>query len=80
MQFNTLIEQSKRYMHIVEPHLPKPLRTKIMPGPVEKGGWCLLVQNGAVASKLRQLQPDLEARLQASLGEVVKIRVKVLAN
>jgi Dna[CI] antecedent, DciA len=73
-----LVEQSKRYMSIVEPIFPKALRAQIMPGPVGEGAWCLLVRNGATASKLRQLQPDLEARLHSKLGQTVKIRVKIL--
>jgi len=65
-------------MCIVEPILPKALRAQILPGPVGEGAWCLLVRNGAVASKLRQLQPDLETRLHSTLGCAIKIRVKIL--
>jgi hypothetical protein len=67
-------------MLAIEPVLPKGLRTQITPGAVDEGAWCLLVRNGAVASKLRQLLPDLEARLFAVWGNHIKIRVKILGS
>jgi len=74
-----LVERSKQHMVAIEPVLPKGLRSQVTPGPVEDGVWCLLVQSGAVASKLRQLLPDLEAQLLAVRGSNIKIRVKILA-
>lgn len=75
-----LVERSKRHMTAIEPVLPKGLRSQVMPGPVEEGVWCLLVRSGAVASKLRQMLPDLEARLLAVCGNNIKIRVKILGS
>jgi hypothetical protein len=75
-----LVERSKRHMAAIEPVLPKGLRSQIAPGPTEEGVWCLLVRSGAVASKLRQMLPDLEARLLAVCGSNIKIRVKILGS
>jgi len=75
-----LVEQSKRHMSAIEPVLPKGLRSQVMPGPIEEGGWCLLVRSGAVASKLRQVMPDLETRLLAVHGSSIKIRVRILGS
>lgn len=74
-----LVERSKQHMVAIEPLLPKGLRSQVTAGPVEEGVWCLLVRSGAVASKLRQLLPDLEARLLVARGSNIKIRVKILA-
>ena len=75
-----LVAQSRQHMAIIEPLLPNGLKTWVMPGPVENGAWCLLVRNGAVASKLRQLLPDLETRLRNVVGSEIKIRVKILTT
>ena len=57
--------------------LPAPLRASVQAGPIEDGNWCLLVSSNAVAAKLRQLVPALQAHLaQKSLG-VTSIRIKV---
>lgn len=74
-----LVERSKQHMVAIEPILPKGLKSQVTAGPVEEDVWCLLVRSGAVASKLRQLLPDLEARLLAVRGSNIKIRVKILA-
>lgn len=74
-----LVERSKQHMVAIESILPKGLKAQVTAGPVEEGVWCLLVRSGAVASKLRQLLPDLEARLLAVQGSNIKIRIKILA-
>lgn len=78
-RLGALVERSKQHMVAIEPILPKGLKSQVTAGPVEEGVWCLLVRSGAVASKLRQLLPDLEARLLAVQGSNIKIRVKILA-
>jgi len=77
---SALLEQSKQRMIIVESLLPIGLRKLVTPGPADEGTWCLLVRSGAAACKLRQILPDLEARLQHATGNAVKIRVKVLSE
>lgn len=73
-----LVARSQQHMVAIEPILPKGLRAQVAPGPIEEGVWCLLARSGAVASKLRQMLPDLEARLLAVCGSNIKIRVKIL--
>ena len=43
--------------------LPPALAPHVRPGPLDADGWTLLAANTAVAAKLRQLQPRLEAAL-----------------
>ena len=57
--------------------LPAPLRAGIQAGPIEDGAWCLLVSSNAVAAKLRQLLPALQAHLNGQGLGVASIRVKV---
>lgn len=75
-----MVERSKQYMVAIAPILPNGLNPSIVPGPIEDGVWCLLVRSGAVASKLRQLLPDMEARLRDVTGSETKIRVKILGR
>lgn len=60
--------------------LPPGLSASIRPGPVDEEGWSLLCANAAVAAKLRQLVPLLEARLRdkGHTSAVATIRIKVL--
>jgi hypothetical protein len=57
--------------------LPAPLRASIQAGPIEDGSWCLLVSSNAVAAKLRQLLPALQAHLKSKELDVTSIRIKV---
>ena len=59
--------------------IPSGLAASIRPGPVDEEGWSLLCANAAVAAKLRQLVPLLEARLrEKGHGSAATIRIKVL--
>jgi ethanolamine ammonia-lyase small subunit len=53
------------------------LRAGIQAGPIEDGAWCLLVSSNAVAAKLRQLLPALQAHLNSKGLGVASIRIKV---
>ena len=57
--------------------LPAPLRASIQAGPIVDGSWCLLVSSNAVAAKLRQLLPALQAHLKSKELDVTSIRIKV---
>ncbi len=57
--------------------LPSALAPHVLPGPVDTEGWTLLAANGAVAAKLRQLQPRLEAALLDSGWPAGALRIKV---
>ncbi|WP_300559118.1 DciA family protein [Limnohabitans sp. Rim8] len=71
------VRDSSLRLQTVKSLLPGPLRTSVQAGPLEDGCWCLLVASNAVAAKLRQLVPALQAHLnQQGLG-VATIRIKV---
>jgi hypothetical protein len=72
------LRQSDRRFDDLRPALPSALQAQVRPGPVDDQGWTLLVANPAVAAKLRQLLPDLAARLQQAGWPPVEIRVRVL--
>lgn len=71
------LQESARRLEIVRHCLPPGLLPHIQAGPVDSDGWTLLAANAAVAAKLKQLRPCLEAALvaQACLGGVVRIKV-----
>ena len=60
--------------------LPAALRTHIQAGPLEDSAWCLLVPSTAVAAKLRQFIPTLQAQLNNRGLAVASIRIKVLGR
>jgi hypothetical protein len=57
--------------------LPAPLRASVQAGPIEEGCWCLLVSSNAVAAKVRQMLPALQAHLNNQGLSVHSIRLKV---
>jgi len=57
--------------------LPAALAAHVRPGPVDDHGWSLLAANAAVAAKLRQLEPRLEAALRDQGWRIATIRIKV---
>ena len=58
--------------------LPPALAPHVRPGPLDADGWTLLAANTAVAAKLRQLQPRLEAALLDAGWPAGALRIKVL--
>lgn len=75
-QLGARLEASRRRLQVITPALPATLAASIQPGPLDEDGWSLLVANAAVAAKLRQLLPRLEALL-AQAGLPGRIRVKL---
>lgn len=71
------VRASSERLQAVRSLLPAPLRASIQAGPLEDGCWCLLVSSNAVAAKLRQLVPALQAHLNSHGLGVVSIRIKV---
>ena len=57
--------------------IPTTLRPAIQAGPIDGDVWCLLLDNNAVAAKVRQLLPALLAHLRVRGWEVNSIRLKV---
>ena len=72
-----LTADSQARLKAIEPLLPSNLRSAIKAGPIEGDAWCLLLDNNAVASKVRQLVPTLAAHLRTRGWDVQSIRLKV---
>lgn len=66
------------HMDAVRPLLPPALSRHVRSGPTDQDSWTLLVTNPAVAAKLRQLLPRLEAALKQKgcTARTIKIRVQ----
>jgi hypothetical protein len=71
------VHQSSERLQAIRGLLPAPLRASVQAGPIEDGAWCLLVSSNAVAAKLRQLTPALQAHLNQKGMPVTAIRIKV---
>jgi hypothetical protein len=71
------LKESKRRFECIEALLPPPLAGLAKPGPVDAHGWTLLALTPAVAAKLRQLVPLLEAQLTEAGHSALPIRIKV---
>lgn len=74
------LQESTARLDAVKNLLPAALAAHVTAGPVDAKGWSLLAANTAVAAKLRQLQPRLEAALRQQGWQVSAIRVKVQTN
>lgn len=72
-----LATDSGSRLRALAPLIPANLRARIKPGPIDGTQWCLIVENNAVAAKIRQLLPSLEAHLRTEGWEVTAIRLKV---
>jgi hypothetical protein len=75
-----LATESTARLRAVQPLIPKSLWNAIQPGPIEGTVWCLLLDNNAVAAKVRQLVPALEAHLRTKGFDVSSIRLRVHAR
>ncbi|WP_296509215.1 DciA family protein [Rhodoferax sp.] len=72
-----LAKESSARLQSLQGVIPSPLLRYIKAGPIEGSTWCLLLENNAVAAKLRQLMPALQAHLRSKGWEVTSIRLKV---
>ena len=70
-------QESSVRLKTIEKLLPPTLLSSVKAGPIEGTVWCLLVQGNAVAAKLRQLLPALEAHLRSKGHEITAIRLKI---
>jgi len=71
------MRESSERLQAIQPLIPVLLRPSVQAGPIEGNHWCLVVKNNAVAAKLRQLLPLLQAQLQAQGWEVGTIELKI---
>lgn len=76
-RLTALVDESTARFKAVQPLIPAALRQAVKAGPIDGSQWCLIVDNNAVAAKLRQLLPALEAHLRTAGWEVSAIRLKV---
>jgi hypothetical protein len=72
-----LAAESSERLRLLDALIPAALRSAIQAGPIDGTQWCLLVDNNAVAAKIRQLQPALESHLRSKGFEINSIRLKV---
>lgn len=79
-RLSQLAAESAARLQSVEALIPVPLRSAILPGPIDGPQWCLILSNPAVAAKVRQLLPALQAHLRSKGWEVNSIRLKVQSH
>jgi hypothetical protein len=72
------IDGSNARFRAIQAHLPRAMAGHVKPGPLDDESWALLAPNGAVAAKLRQLQPVFESALRDAGWPPRTIRIKVL--
>lgn len=72
-----LTRDSVARLKAIEPLIPLSLRPAIKAGPIDGPVWCLILDNNAVAAKIRQFLPALESHLRVKGWEVNSIRLKV---
>ena len=72
-----LARESSARLQCIAPLLPAALRPCVKAGPIDGPVWCLLLDNNAVAAKVRQLLPSLQAHLRSKGWEVQSIRLTV---
>ncbi len=72
-----LAMESNRRLKTIEFLVPPATRPFLKPGPIEGTTWCLILSNGAVAAKVRQLIPALLAHLNSEGWQVTSIRLKI---
>ena len=76
-RLSALADESSARLRAIAPLIPLGLRRSIRPGPIEDKVWCLILDNNAVAAKVRQLLPSLVSHLHTKGWEVTSIRLKV---
>lgn len=74
------IEESTRRLQRVQERLPPALRAQLRAGPLDETGWTLLVPSNAVAAKLRQWLPEIEAALREAGWHLSPIRIRIQPN
>lgn len=72
------LRESAERLDVIRNCLPAGLLAHVQAGPIDAEGWTLLAANAAVAAKLKQLRPRLEAALAARGDVITTVRVKVI--
>jgi hypothetical protein len=76
-RLSDLATESAARLKSLDTVIPHTLRMAVQAGPIDGSEWCLLLDNNAVAAKLRQLLPAMQAHLRSKGWEVNSIRLKV---
>lgn len=74
-----LVAESTARLQEIESLIPVAFRSAVRAGPIEGTVWCLILDNNAIAAKIRQLLPALESHLRTKGWKVTAIRLKVHA-
>jgi len=72
------VRESQDRLTAITPLLPPAMRMCVRAGPIDDAAWSLLATNNAVAAKLRQMLPALEAHLRTKGWDGPPLRVKLL--
>ena len=72
------MRESQARLVAITPLLPPAMRASVRAGPIDEAGWSLLASSNAVAAKLRQMLPALEAHLRTCGWNGPPLRVKLL--
>lgn len=72
-----LANDSTARLKSIEPIIPAALRAAVKAGPIEDDVWCLILENNAVAAKIRQITPAFLAHLRVKGWKINSIRLKV---
>ncbi len=76
-RLSELANESSARLRCVAALLPLAIRKSVKAGPIDGSTWCLVLDNSAVAAKLRQLIPAMAAELRAKGWDVTDIRLKI---
>lgn len=76
-RLSSLAAESSARLQSVRSIIPATLHSAIKAGPIEGPVWCLIIDNNAAASKVRQFLPSMEAHLRVKGWDVNSIRLKV---
>jgi hypothetical protein len=74
------LQESQARLAALRERLPEALRDQVRAGPLDEAGWSILVPNGAAASKLRHLLPELDAALRKQGWPALPLRIRVQAR
>ena len=74
------VRESQDRLTSITPLLPLAMRDSVRAGPIDEAGWSLLASSNAVAAKLRQMLPALEAHLRTCGWDGPPLRVKLLTS
>lgn len=68
---------SRARLSCVQRALPTTLAPHVQAGPLDAEAWTLLAANNAVAAKLRQLEPRIEAALREDGWPACSLRIRI---